>query len=158
MGDVTGDTGGWLHRSTTMLAKTLNKSEVVLRNRALDPRGLESPGPIFKTLILSLVSFPQTVRLTTFDPYLLCWPQQPINVHSTQFLSKCWGRNKSPCRENGPTATIDGRRHILFFSPEWHQLWLKEKMNLNMWNLNKRGTLLYARRKLVGKGEMEASI
>ena len=27
------------------------------RNRALDPRGLESPGPIFKTLILSLVSF-----------------------------------------------------------------------------------------------------
>ena len=70
-----------------MLAKTLNKSEVVLRNRALDPRGLESPGPIFKTLILSLVSLPQTVRLTTFDPYLLCWPQQPINVHSTQSFS-----------------------------------------------------------------------
>ena len=35
---------------------------MALRNRALDPRGLESPGPIFKTLILSLVSFPQTVR------------------------------------------------------------------------------------------------
>ena len=32
------------------------------RNRALDPRGLESPGPIFQTLILSLVSFPQTVH------------------------------------------------------------------------------------------------
>ena len=26
------------------------------RNRTLDPRGLESPGPIFKTPILSLVS------------------------------------------------------------------------------------------------------
>ena len=31
------------------------------RNRALDPRGLESPDPVFKTLILSLVSFSQTV-------------------------------------------------------------------------------------------------
>ena len=42
------------------------------RNRAVGPRGLASPSPIFKTLILSLVSFSQTV-LTTFDPYLLCW-------------------------------------------------------------------------------------
>ena len=35
---------------------------------------VESPTPIFKTLILSLVSFFQIVS-TTFDPYLLCWPQ-----------------------------------------------------------------------------------
>ena len=48
---------------------------MALRNRALDPRGLESLGPIFKTLILSCFFFPNCA-LTTFDPYLLCWPQQ----------------------------------------------------------------------------------
>ena len=65
MGDVTGNTGGWLHRSTTdtFCLPRLNKSDVAPRNRALDPRSLESPSPIFKTLILSLVSFSQTVRL-----------------------------------------------------------------------------------------------
>ena len=47
------------HRSF-LLAKTLNKSDVAPRSRALDPRGLEFPGPIFKTLILSLVAFSQT--------------------------------------------------------------------------------------------------
>ena len=31
------------------------------RNRALDPGGLESPNPIFRTLILFLASFSQTV-------------------------------------------------------------------------------------------------
>ena len=43
------------------VAKALNNSDVAARNRALDPRGLKSPGPIFKTLILSLVAFSQTV-------------------------------------------------------------------------------------------------
>ena len=42
-----------------LLANTLNKSDVAPRNRALDPRGLESHGPIFKTLILSLFVFPK---------------------------------------------------------------------------------------------------
>ena len=56
------------------VAKALNNSDVAARNRALDPRGLGSPSPIFKTLILSLVS-PNCVS-TTFDPYLLCWLQQ----------------------------------------------------------------------------------
>ena len=32
-----------------------------LRNKALDPRGLESPGSIFKTLVAFLVSFSQIV-------------------------------------------------------------------------------------------------
>ena len=41
--------------------KILNKRDMALRNMALDPRGLESTGPIFKTLILSLVPFSQTV-------------------------------------------------------------------------------------------------
>jgi len=35
---------------------------VALSKRALDPRGLEFPSSIFKTLILSLVSFSQTVH------------------------------------------------------------------------------------------------
>ena len=43
-------------------AETLNKRDVAPKNRALDPRSLESPNPIFKTLILSLVPFSQTVR------------------------------------------------------------------------------------------------
>ena len=43
------------------VAKALNNSDVAARNRALDPRGLGSPSPIFKTLILSLVAFSQTV-------------------------------------------------------------------------------------------------
>ena len=60
----------WLGHGTLMLSKNqilsayqeLNKSDVELVSRALDPRGHESPGPIFKALILSLVSFFQTVR------------------------------------------------------------------------------------------------
>ena len=64
MGDMTRDTEGGLHGNIRyfLLAKTLNKSDVAPRNRALDPRGLQSPSPIFKTLILSLVSFSQTVH------------------------------------------------------------------------------------------------
>ena len=34
---------------------------MALRNRALDPRGLESPSPTLKTLILSVVSFSPSV-------------------------------------------------------------------------------------------------
>ena len=64
MGDVTGHRRltSLLHNRYFLLAKTLNKSDVALRSRALDPRCLESPDTIFKTLILSLVSFPQTVH------------------------------------------------------------------------------------------------
>ena len=39
----------------------LNKSDIESVSEVLDPRDLESPGPIFKTLILSVVSFSQTV-------------------------------------------------------------------------------------------------
>ena len=46
----------------------LNKSDVALSNRALDPRGLECPSPIFTTLILSLVSFSQTVHQPLLIP------------------------------------------------------------------------------------------
>ena len=41
---------------------------MALRNGALDSRGLESPGPIFKALILSLVSFSQTVHQPLLIP------------------------------------------------------------------------------------------
>ena len=58
---------------------------MALRNMALDPRGLESTGPVFKTLILSLVSFSQTVLSTTFHPYLLRWPQQ-LEIYSNRIL------------------------------------------------------------------------
>ena len=49
---------------------------MALRNMALDPRGLESTGLIFKTLILSLVSFSQTVRRPLSIPTCCTWPQQ----------------------------------------------------------------------------------
>ena len=64
MGDMTRDTEGGLYGNIRyfLLAKTLNKSDVAPRNGALDPRGLQSPSPIFKTSILSLVSFSQTVH------------------------------------------------------------------------------------------------
>ena len=45
-----------------------SKSDVESVSGALDPRGLESPGPIFKALILSLVSFFQTVRQPLLIP------------------------------------------------------------------------------------------
>ena len=70
MGDMT------IAQQTFLLAKTLNKSDVAPNNRALDPRGLESPSPIFKTLILSLVYFSPNCVLTIFYSYLLCWLQQ----------------------------------------------------------------------------------
>ena len=56
---------------------------MTLRNRALDPRDLESPGPIFKTLILSLVSFPQTVH-------------QPLSIPT------CFAGRSNP----GPTPVV----------------------------------------------------
>ena len=58
------------------VAKTLNKSDVAPKNRALDLRGLEFSGPIYKTLILTLVYFFPNCASTTFDPYVLHWPQQ----------------------------------------------------------------------------------
>ena len=45
-----------------------SKSDVESVSGALDPRGLESPSPIFKALILSLVSFFQTVRQPLLIP------------------------------------------------------------------------------------------
>ena len=87
---MTGDTGGGLHRSTRylLLAKTLNKSAVAPRNRALDPRGLESPGPIFKTLILSLVPFSQSVH-------------QPFSIPTC-----CAGRSTCPCGSPGKNTGV----------------------------------------------------
>ena len=62
MGDETRDTAGWLHHNrSSLLAKTPSKSDAAPRNRALDPGGLGSPGPIFQTFILSPLSFSQTV-------------------------------------------------------------------------------------------------
>ena len=102
MGEMTGDTEGWLHHSYFLFAKTLNKSDVASNNKALDPRGLESPGPIFKTLILSLVYFPSNCVLTTFYSYLLCWLQQvapnvglksegsPRRKQKLKFQGKLW--------------------------------------------------------------------
>ena len=52
---------------------------------------LNPPVPFLKTLILSLVPFFQTAS-TTFDPYLLHWPQQVVTGAETspfQFLDQC---------------------------------------------------------------------
>ena len=77
------------HNRYFLLAKTLNKSDVTPRNRALDPRDLEFPSPIFETLTLSLVSFPQTVESTTFDPYLLHSLQHVITGKTIDYLGLC---------------------------------------------------------------------
>ena len=58
------------------------------RNRALDPRGLESPGPIFKTLILSLVPFSQSVH-------------QPFSIPTC-----CAGRSTCPCGSPGKNTGV----------------------------------------------------
>ena len=84
------------------VAKTLNKSDVAPKNRALDLRGLGLSGPIFKTLILTLVYFFPNCASTTFDPYVLHWPQQlegcvePMesSLSGETFpgqLVQCWG-------------------------------------------------------------------
>ena len=55
---------------------------MALGNRVLDPRGLESPSPIFNSVSSF---FHQNCVSTSFDPYLLHWPQQATyNVY--QFL------------------------------------------------------------------------
>ena len=51
----------YLKNQTLSAYQELNKSDIESVSEVLDPRDLESPGPIFKTLILSVVSFSQTV-------------------------------------------------------------------------------------------------
>ena len=63
-GDMTGNTRNlcYLKNQTLSAYQELNKSNMKLVSGVLDPGGLESPGPIFKNLILSVVSFFQTVH------------------------------------------------------------------------------------------------
>ena len=74
-------------------AKILNKSDVAPRNRALDRRGLESPSPIFQTLILSLVSFPQTVHRPLPIPTCCSGCSSPLTLeHFHHLREKLWER------------------------------------------------------------------
>ena len=84
-----------------LLAKTLNKSDVAPRNRVIDPRGLESPSPIFKTLILSLVSFSQTVCQPVLIP--TCYAG-----HSTDSLERPWGCERMRTGGEGDDKGWDG--------------------------------------------------
>ena len=102
MGNVAGDTGGWLHRSRTdtFCLPRLNKSDVAPRNRALDPRGLKSPGPIFKSLILSLVSFSQTVR-------------RPLSIRTC-----CAGRSTHPHMSTFISVSLNMKNREFTWMPE----------------------------------------
>ena len=72
------------HNRYFLHAKTLNKSDVTLKNRVLDSEGLEFSIPIFKSLILSLVSFSQTVCQPLSSP--IFWATGSFLM--SQFLAK----------------------------------------------------------------------
>ena len=71
------------------------------KNRAVNLRGLESPGPIFKTLTLTLVSFSQTVHRPLSIP---TWLQQlEACVEPTESLCKMKRHHGSSCSDgDGP--------------------------------------------------------
>ena len=69
MGDVTGDTGGWLYHSTTdasCLPRHWIKVMWLREPGLLIQEVVSPPSPIFKTLILSLVSFPPKLCVDHF--------------------------------------------------------------------------------------------
>ena len=111
-----------------LLAKTLNKSDVAPRNRVIDPRGLESPSPIFKTLILSLVSFSQTVCQPVLIP--TCYAG-----HSTDSLERPWGCERMRTGGEGDDKGWDGWMSSL---TQWTWIW---ENSGKQWRTGKPGVL-----------------
>ena len=85
------------------------------RNRALDPRGLESPGPIFQTFILSLLSFSQTVCLPLSIP-TCCAGHSRSSVLWLQHYNLPFSRHckSSPRQETGLEPQVTCEQHTLY--------------------------------------------